>query len=891
MRSGGKMILTIFHLFITTLALVNITFSPNNLYAGEKIPRSLQSKISINLNEVTLEEALKVISEKGGITLNYNRDRVHLADRVSVVKKDVQVIEALASVLDQSDASLYFTDEGQIAVVPSTKTKGNNGAINGRIYESENGEDLIGASIELLGYRRGAVSDIQGAFKIPGVNPGAYNLEIKCIGYESKLIENVRVDSTSFVALDIPLKRQPLLLKQVVVTPGTFAIMESESSVRQSLSREDIETVSQIGEDIYRAVNRLPGISTNDFSSQLKIRGGEHDEILVLLDGMELYEPFHVKDVNDGIVSIIDAEAVEGIDLMTGGFTANYGNRLSGVFDIKTKKPSRDLRSYSLGLSLMNMRFMTEGTFDDNKGSWFLSARRGYLDLVLKLMGENDTPTPKYYDILGKIERQLNSKETISFNLLHADDKMNETDEDGLYDFASSYGNSYAWLTLKSLIAPRLYVNSIASVGRITTNKDGFERFEEIGYPLKFEVSEKRAFDMTGFKQDWQFEINDYLFLKWGGDLKSLSSECSYSNYQALVEYNESGFNIYDSILTDINIDNAGNSIGGYLSSRFKIWEPIAIELGARYDKSSYSHDEDISPRINGMFKIGSKTILRWGWGEYYQPQFIHELAARDGKAVYNKSQQSNQWTFGLEHLFPKGIQMRVEGYYKKNTRPRPSYRNYENGIELVPEVEYERIEVILNSKIARGLEIFAKKDVGGKFSFSASYALAYAEDKIDHINFREGTLPIPYNKTSPSPNDQRHTIGWDMNYRPGDNWTLNLSWSYHSGWPYTGYRVEQVDGPDSSLTYYTIYWDKYNEKNFPAYHKLNLRITKRFTTKKGQYKLFLELINLYNHDNTYNYFIDDFRVDSQGNPYLIFGHEDWFHLLPSIGISWSGNF
>ncbi|MCP4581183.1 MAG: TonB-dependent receptor [candidate division Zixibacteria bacterium] len=883
-----KSALLILVTFIAFTGLISNLYGFDNPYIGEKIPRSLHSIISLDLNEVTLEQALKEISEKGGFELNYNRNRIPLDNRVTVVTSETKAIEALAVVLDQSDAGLHFTEEGQIVVVPSS-VKDNKGSITGKISDAENEEALLGASIELLGYRRGAVSDIQGTFIIPDVNPGAYNLKIRCIGYETKILENVQIGDSETANLDVPLVRQPIQLKEIVVTPGTFAIMESETSVRQSLTREDIETVSQLGEDIYRAVNRLPGIASNDYSSQLRIRGGEHNEILVLLDGMELYEPFHVKDVNDGLISIIDAEAVEGIDLMTGGFTADYGNRLSGVFNIKTKKPNQKIKSYSLGASLMNLRFMTEGTFKDNKGNWFLSARRGYLDIVLKLMGEDEAPSPKYYDILGKIERQLNSRQTLSLSVLHADDEMSESDERGLYNFASSYGNSYAWLTLKSLISTRLYVHSIFSVGQIIKNKDGFDRFSVERFPSKFEMSEKRKFDMAGIKQDWQYELTDNIYLKWGAEYKSFSSECGYDSYQALSEYDQSGFNIYDSISTHITADVDGYAVSGYLSNRFKILDPVAIELGIRYDKSSYSKDEDVSPRANGMFKLGPKTFLRWGWGKFYQPQAIHELDAVDGVATYGRSELSEHWTAGFEHTLPKGIQLRVEAYHKEYSRLRPSYRNWEKGIELVPEVEYERIEVVLDSRIAKGLEIFAKKDVGGKFSFSASYALAYADEEIDHINFREGTTPIPYNRSTPSPNDQRHTIGWDMNYRPGDDWTLNVSWSYHSGWPYTGYIARHVD--DTTGNYYTIENTRYNALNFPAYHKLNLRATKRFNTKKGQYKLFLELINLYNHDNIYNYNLESFTVDRNGVPHLGYEEEHWFHLLPSIGLSWNGNF
>lgn len=179
--------------------------------------------------------------------------------------------------------------------------------------------------------------------------------------------------------LMVELTPKPILLKEITVTPGQFSIMGETPTVRQTLTQQDFQTV-KFGEDIYRAITRLPGISASDFSAKFTVRGGENKEILVLMDGQELYEPFHLKDIEGGALSIIDVEAVRGIDLLTGGFPAEYGNRMSGVFNIRTTRPSEGMKRTSLGISLMNARFMSEGTFDSNRGSWLFSVRRGYLD-------------------------------------------------------------------------------------------------------------------------------------------------------------------------------------------------------------------------------------------------------------------------------------------------------------------------------------------------------------------------------------------------------------------------------------------------------------------------------------------------------------------------------
>jgi len=87
---------------------------------------------------------------------------------------------------------------------------------------------------------------------------------------------------------------------------------------RQALSKEEIQTIPQFWEDVFRAVTRLPGITGNNYSSRFTIRGGEQEEVLVRLDGVELFEPFLLKDINGAALSIVDVNLIEGVDLLTG---------------------------------------------------------------------------------------------------------------------------------------------------------------------------------------------------------------------------------------------------------------------------------------------------------------------------------------------------------------------------------------------------------------------------------------------------------------------------------------------------------------------------------------------------------------------------------------------
>jgi outer membrane receptor protein involved in Fe transport len=165
------------------------------------------------------------------------------------------------------------------------------------------------------------------------VGPG-----VQLIGYATRHPAPLVVHADSTLTLHIALQRKAIALSEIIVTPGRFAIMGDVTGSRQTLSQEEIQTIPQFGEDIFRAVTRLPGITGDDFSARFTVRGGENDQVLVRVDGVELYDPFHLKDIGGGALSIIDVGLIEGVDLLT------------GVFDVRTRTPQPGRTHAAVGL-------------------------------------------------------------------------------------------------------------------------------------------------------------------------------------------------------------------------------------------------------------------------------------------------------------------------------------------------------------------------------------------------------------------------------------------------------------------------------------------------------------------------------------------------------------
>ena len=772
-----------------------------------------------------------------------------------------------------SALSLMLLAAGLVAAAPP------GGALHGTIVDADTGEPVPDAVIAVLGARRGAVADAVGTFAIDGLEAGTYRVECTHVGYQAQRLE-ITVPAAGAVQLDISLTERAIRLSAVTVTPSRFAIMGREPQARQALTEDEIQSIPHYGEDIYRAVTRLPGVAAGgDFSARFTVRGGEHDEVLVLLDGLQVYEPFHLKDISGGAVSIVDVMAIEGVDLMTGGFPAEYGDRMSGVFNITSRTPRADRERHSVGLSFMNARAMSEGTFE--RGSWLVSARRGYLDLVLWMMRESEDLRPNYYDVLGKVDYELAPSHRLSAHLLHAGDTLEllESDDDVNN---TSYGNSYAWLNLTSLLGPRLSAQTLLAGGQVEHDRAGTAVMWDLERP-DFAVADERRFRFLELKQDWNWELSDRHYLKGGVDLKRQTAAYDY------LSTDESYFNVSpDSVAVvtdtiDVHLKPSGTAIGLYGADRFRLSRRLTAEIGLRYDRPSHGRDGLLSPRLNLAFSPGHGTALRGAWGRYYQSQEIHQIGVQDGEEGFLPAELAEHWVLGLEHALANGLQLRVEVYRKEMSRLRPTYRNWLNQIEIFPELQHDRVRIVPGRASARGLEVYAKRDTGGRFTWWASYALARVRERIDAIV--TGAGPYPFRGWVPGVNDQRHTAYLDLNYRPGPRWRLNLAWQYHTGWPFTDQVMRRGTTNEGGVYFYTEPGPPHGAR-YPAFHRLDLRVSRHFETRSGRVSAFLELVNIYDRGNvrTYNY---PWHCTGSGCS-LGRSPEYWFGLLPSLGVSWS---
>ncbi len=769
--------------------------------------------------------------------------------------------------------------------------------IVGQIVDSSTSRPVSQAQVILLGTILRTSTDLVGGFVFRLVPPGRYTVEVRRIGYEPVVRDDISVGEGERVSLRLSMRPAAFRLAEVTVTPGSFSFLDAGAASRQTRSRAEIEA-APFGEDLFRALNRLPGLASGDYGAHFSIRGGRHDETLFLLDGLEIYEPFHLKDFDEGALSIIDVEAIDGVELLTGGFPAHYGDKRSGVMSISSRTPKEDGTHLSAGASFANAHALAEGAYASRKGSWLLSGRRGFVDLLLGLINKKETKAPTYEDFFGTVRYKIHPNHALAINVLHAGDRyrfsINGTtgfnDSIKTVETANnSYGNSYAWMTLRSLLGEHLTLKTLASTGAVRAARKGDE--SHLLTPVEiYDVAGKRDFSFVGLKQDFSYQRTERMVLDWGYDVRSMHANFDWTNRVTQNPDNPTpdtlGF--YPHVTRRAKNTN-GSTLGAYLSDRLQVFNPLTLELGVRYDGATYTHDKDWSPRLHALVRLSERTSLRAGWGHYRQRQGIADENAFDRLNRYFPSELSKQWTLGVEHRYAAGGSLRAEAYYKSGSHLRPILRNWKSGLNVFPESSEDRILVYPEATTSKGLEIYHDRSMGSRVNVRAGYALAFVEERVSRIDQVNDPLKPPFDSTHSWPQDQRHALNLDVSYRPFSNWSLTSAYTFHTGWPFTderGVLVTKRNGTmDLAVRPDTLYGGR-----LPPYQRLDVRVTRRKQTPTSDWRFFFEVINLTNHENVLGY--DVFRVrNGSGALALQRDTETWFSILPSLGVSWSRRF
>ena len=857
----------------------------------------LARKANLEVEGVSIIDALRRLQARSAVPIGFSSESIPQDLRVFCYCVDKTVQEALEILLE--DTGVIFTARrNQILVTrpgePDAPVR-DTGVVGGFVREVETGNPIGGARVEVRELRIATLTGADGRFLIPSVPPGAYTLDVDALGFRSDGLRRTEVTLDRPTILDLRMARDPLALAEIVVGPGTFGIGGDEATlIRQTLTEEEMQALPQLGEDVFRMMERIPGVATGDISAKMHVRGANADELLIMLDGVELFEPYHMKDL-DAVMGIVDVQTLGGLDLIAGGLPTQYGDRMTGMLDMRTKQPIGNGRRNSIGFSVSNVTARSQGTFNDGRGGWLVSGRRGFLDILLAMAqdgDDNEDLSPRYFDVMGKVELLVGARHRLSAHVLYAGDDLGLkaaalSPSEG--ELRSDWRNANAWLNWAWQLAPSVDASTTLSLASLSRSRTGFE-FNPGGSEVAdaTNVSDEADFDFMTLRQEWRWAAADRIVLKFGGQLRSAKSRYAYRS-EIGQEFDLGGGAVgveVDSVRVSLRPESTESGV--YLATRLQPHDRLVLELGGRYDYHSHTSDSEISPRVQAALELTTNTTLRASWGTYYQSHGLEELSVVDGDTLFFPSERANQFAAGIEHGFARGWQARVEAYHRTISDPRPRYLNVIREIIIFPEAGNDRVRFLPERGRAEGLEFTLSGPLGSQSDWTASYVLARAEDKLD-------------GRWVPRTLDQRHTFNMRWHYRPNSAWEFSAGWQYHTGWPSTPmeFQVDTLgvldpnnlppgwrsctDGSCIQLLV-TERPGEINSRRLPAYHRMDLRATRTFQVGRGTLSAFLDVFNLYNRENLRSY---DYKVELPSGRVIPNIGETLLPILPSFGLTW----
>jgi len=745
---------------------------------------------------------------------------------------------------------------GAILILPAGEETG---VLRGSVLSLARGHPVAGATVLLLSSDHAGISGADGAFEIRHVPPGRYEVLVQASGYSPARLSRVRVrsegDTASQAELTIRLVARPSFVTEVVVTPNTHSVVQDEQAATRSITGDEIIVAPAVGGDISRVIELLPGVTVPDNTAALNVRGSVARDLSMILDGLELYDPFHLQGFQSPF-SLIGGNVVDRVDFFGGGFTADLGDRHGGFVDISTptaETPAR--REFELGS--VNSRLSYQSPASTSAGAWLVSARAWYPEAVRPTtqLGAGEEIDPRFGDVYAKGVFHVRDRHQLSGHALFSYDRMRYRERgETVNESADALTRTgYLWFRALDAWSSRATSETVVSGGRIERVRDGFSAEDE-----GIDVDDNRTVAFFGVKHDSTVELSAAQALKLGVEARWLDARYRYSN---------TTLDPPESEITGLSPEGLSTAV--YAAHRVRVSSRLATELGLRWDRQSYTDDNQLSPRFNLAWWPRERWEARLALGRFTQSQRIHELQIEDGETTFQRAEIADQAELSLQHLFPRGIRIRFDAYYRELSDLRARYENLFEPVELFPETTPDRIRIAPTEARLQGAELLLQGDGSRPLVWWVSYVLSAAEDRID-------------GDWQPRSWDQTHAGRFLVGYRGDPRWSVSLIGSAHTGWPTTPIFAELDDAGEVEETL-----GERNSDRLRRYVRFDLRARTSFDVSRGRVSLTLEVLNLTDQENEccLNEVFTFVQPDDSVTVVRDFDH--WLGITPTFSVLW----
>ena len=768
--------------------------------------------------------------------------------------------------------------------------------------------------------------DAEGRVILP-LSSGRITLVVRAEGYVERTVE---LDLDTARVLAVELVRRDAFRERVDVV----ATLEAEESpATTAVAPSAVMEVAGGGENVFRVLHTLPGVaSPEDFSSRISVRGGGPDENLTVMDGVEIHNPYRLF----GLVSAFNPETVDHFELTAGGFGAAHGDRLSSLLVIHNRAGSSERAlTGSSALGLTDSNVILEGRLPRASGTWLLTGRRTYYDLVAERYTDQDLPS--FNDLQGKTVFRLGGGRTLSLFGLRsreaADASFDEPDEGAKGAFFSRTRNDLLAATFESSLFGRGVSRTIVSGYTNTDIVDFGGDFRDA--TRRSNAPELAAIDTSRYAITFDGTVRDLALrqeltlgaagrhvLEAGGELHRLHTRVRWTipGERNPTEANTSSLVFGAGLPDDLDSSRDDTRWGAWLQDRFSLSSRFVLDAGLRFDRNSVNARTEISPRLSATFALDASTRLRGAAGLYTQSPGYEKLVQADYFLDLTSSgplpldnERARHALLSLERDIPGGVLLRASAYYKRFSRMIEG--RLETPAETAARIGEYDFPQVLASSIPREPFITTFPTNGGSgraYGFDVYVARKARSSPTRLTGWASYTYGVAtresHGRSYPFDYDRRHAATLVGNLRLGAKWTLSTTARLASGFPRTPVRGLRVAAtadtqdfdrddnhgelvPDRDAAGRLIYTidlgglDNLNTARLPRYGRVDARVTFLPRGGSGRVKLYVDVINALNRKNA-GLLTPTLEYDpSSDRPRLVEKPEGSMPFLPSFGI------
>ncbi len=810
-----------------------------------------------------------------------------------------------------------------LLAVPSVAQPAPSIPISGVVVDADTRAPIPNATVSAGAAR--VTADAAGRFTLL-VEVGRVTLLVEASGYFA-LTTTLEVPEAGLSGAELALARETPFATSVAVTGS------APSAAPATVVVPPVQVLRTPGalDNVYRTLQTLPGVAaTEEFGSRLAVRGGSPDQNLTVMDGVEIHDPYRLF----GLTSAFNPETIQHFELATGGFSAKYGDRLSSLLVVENRDGSRtEGLTGSASLSITDANVVFEGKLPgDAAGSWLVTGRRTYYDLVAERI--TDQQFPAFADLQAKAVWEPAAGRKVSFfGLLSRQAAAVEIDEDDARgEFQDDTDNDLAWARFDS---------SIGTTGQSHTIVGYSDTRSTFGVDANFEQTSRRsnapgndAFGIANVVFERALSVRDVSVrqeFSWalGGHVVESGAEAhrlsTALRYEIIGDRNPSadnGSSVQGGAgLPDLLVSSQQSTrVGAWLQDTFPVGPRASVQAGLRWDRPGTTGENLFSPRASASFRVGASTSLRAAAGIYTQSPGYEKLAQSDyvldltsPAAGPLRSERSAQASAGIEHDLGGGVALRLEGYVKRFTDLLTG--QLESGADRLARVSRYDFPADLRSSVpvepiittipvndgrgrAYGFDIFVSRPsapAGSRVSGWASYTWGKASRDA-------------YGRRAAFEYDRRHAFTVVAAYRFSPSWELATTTRVASGFPRTapvGVRVAaaedaldlDADGvtgellPDRDAAGLLVYEvdlgdiANINRARLPVFARADVRVTWRPRGAAGRWELYAEIINLLDRENAGAF---DPRLEydpASDQPRIVEVRDQSIPRLPTLGV------